>query len=106
MAAYKDYIKEKKEEFKQKRKLLPFKDFNLLRTPSYKALQEKRFKRLLARVNENSNEKKLYEDYLKIVKASFKADNKHQKFSLNHVEQLGISHDILFLYSKKDVGKT
>lgn len=70
------------------------------------ALQRKRFENLVKTSSETARERKLYEAYTKLVKESFKQENQHRKFRLAHVDQLGINYDILFLYGKKDSGKT
>lgn len=105
MGIIKDYLKRQKEETQQKKKIRPFKDFNFL-TEDYKRLQNKRFKRLIETASETAQERKLYQRYVKIVEDSFKGENKYRKFRLAHVDQLGIDYDILFLYGKKDSGKT
>lgn len=62
---------------------------------------------MVATSSETPQERKLYETYVKIVKESFNTEeNKFRKFRLGHVDQLGIEYDILFLYGKKDSGKT
>lgn len=105
MAGWKDYLKDSKEKEAEKRKIRPFKNFNFL-TKEYLARQKRRFEQLIRKTTESNNEIKLYKTYLNIVKRSFETDNKIQKFRLEHVEQLGITWDCLFLYTKKDVGKT
>lgn len=105
MGIIKDYWKREKETKKAKNRPQPFKNFNFL-TKEYLTLQRKRFENLVKTSTETSREKKLYEEYIKLVKESFKKENEHRKFRLAHVDQLGINYDILFLYGKKDSGKT
>lgn len=105
MGIVKDYLKRQKEEFRSKKKIEPFKKFNYL-TEDYRILQKKRYKRLVENASESAKEKKLYDQYVRIVNESFKGENKYRKFRLEHVNQLGIDYDILFLYGKKDSGKT
>lgn len=105
MSIVKDYIKREKESKKAKKKIVPFKNFNFL-TSDYLALQKKRFNKLIQTSAESAQERKLYESYVKLVNESFKTENQHRKFRLAHVDQLGIDYDILFLYGKKDSGKT
>lgn len=88
-----------------KKSLRPFKNYNFI-TPEYSRRQEARFKKLIAASSETAKEKKLFKAYEKMVKESFKKENVERKFRLSHVEQLGIEHQIFFLYSKKDIGKT
>lgn len=99
------YLKREKENKKAKTDIKRFKNFNFL-TKDYLTLQRKRFSKLVSTSCETPKERKLYEAYKKIVYESFKGENKHKKFRLSHVEQLGIEYDILFLYGKKDSGKT
>lgn len=105
MGIIKDYLNREKEQAKSKRQIKPFKNFNFL-TRDYLALQKKKWNKLLETSSESVKERKLYEAYVKLVKESFKGENTHRKFRLAHVDQLGIEYDILFLYGKKDSGKT
>lgn len=105
MISWKEYKKKLKEQDQQKKKLLPFKKINFL-TKEYVTLQNRKFQKLLTRVHESRHEEKLYRTYLDIVNNSFNRDNFHRKFSLKHVEALGVEWDILFVYGKKDMGKT
>lgn len=100
-----NYLKREKEQAKAKKKVYPFKNFNFL-TKEYLILQKKRFNKLIENASEGTKEKKLYDTYVKLVYESFKKENEHRKFRLAHVDQLGIDYDILFLYGKKDSGKT
>lgn len=61
---------------------------------------------LVSRVGESDEEKELYDKFLKGVEEHFKDPNVPRKFHLKHIYDLNVHWDILFLYSKKDVGKT
>lgn len=54
----------------------------------------------------SSEEKVLWKKFKEGVEEHFKDPNVPRKFHLQHVYNLGIEWDILFLYSKKDIGKT
>lgn len=105
MGIIQDYFKREKEGDKRKKKIEPFKNFNFL-TKEYLSLQKKKFDKLIKTSSETAQERKLYNNYIKLVKDSFSGENKYRKFRLSHVDQLGIEYDILFLYGKKDSGKT
>lgn len=59
-----------------------------------------------SRVGESKYEKALFTKFQKGVEEHFKDPNVPRKFHLEHIYNLNIDWDILFLYSKKDVGKT
>lgn len=105
MGIVEKYLKRDKQNTQAKKKITPFKDFNF-RTKAFLALQKKRYNRLVETSSETAQERKLYSTYKKLVEESFKKENTHRKFRLSHVDQLGIDYDILFLYGKKDSGKT
>lgn len=61
---------------------------------------------LQGRVAMTPLEEELYKQFKEGVENHFKDPNVPKKFHLQHVYDLNIDWDILFLYSKKDVGKT
>lgn len=67
--------------------------------------QQKWINFLFSRVNENVEEKKLWQKFNENVKEHFKDPTVPKKFHLEHINKLGVNWDILFLYTKKDVGK-
>lgn len=105
MALHSDYQKHLKERKQTKAKPKPFKNFRYL-DRDYLILQRKKYNRQVQTSTETASERKLYETYVRLVKESFKGENTQKKFRLAHVDQLGIDYDILFLYGKKDSGKT
>lgn len=105
MAKHKDYQKYLKERKQTKARPKPFKNFRYL-DRDYLILQRKKYNKQVKISEESVQERKLYETYVRLVKESFKGENTQKKFRLAHVDQLGIDYDILFLYGKKDSGKT
>lgn len=75
-------------------------------TEDFLKKQKKEMEFLNSRIQDSEYEKELYEKFLRGVEEHFKDPNVPRKFHLKHVFDLNINWDILFLYSKKDVGKT